>query len=59
MISSYRGVIYRNMTNAAQLVHAAAIADKPLVFQKVSKIAFNLLFTRGIGKCDRHIFHQL
>lgn len=24
-------------------MHAAAIADKPLVFQKVSKIAFNVL----------------
>lgn len=37
-------------------MHAAAIADKPLVFQKVSKIAFNVLFTRGIGKCDRNFF---
>lgn len=35
-------------------MHAAAIADKPLVFQKVSKIAFNVLFTRGIGKFDRN-----
>lgn len=48
--------LFIEIWHAAQLMHAAAIADKPLVFQKVSKIAFNVLFTRGIGKCDRNFF---
>lgn len=48
--------LFIEIWHAAQLMHAAAIADKPLVFQKVSKIVFNVLFTRGIGKCDRNFF---
>lgn len=35
--------LFIEIWHAAQLMHAAAIADKPLVFQKVSKIAFNVL----------------